>query len=241
MERFEHHVNAGRLHLIDAAIGAESGAAELIISADDLGSSSTSRQRIAGRRPAGSYSVRTIGLQELFAQYGVPYYLKIDIEGADRHCVLALTSDTRPQFLSFEIGEDVRELVSHAASIGYEQFRIINQCNFLELAHQNRLYDRVARRMFRLMGYADFRQLRRAGRFFTVGHSSGPLPWRSRGHWYSSQAVLSRLAQASRSNQLWGWHDMHAACRAGKLARPKHDDESLTVGTRTNRRSQNLS
>jgi len=211
MERLHHYVEAGRLHLVNAAIAADSGSVELIISGDDLGSSSTSRERVAGRNPVASYSVRTIGIQELVARHGVPYYLRIDIEGADRHCVLGLRNDTRPRFLSFEMGEDVEELVTHAAAIGYERFKIINQCNFLELADQHRLYDRVARRLLRLMGYADPRQVRRAGRFFTVGHSSGPAPWCSGGHWYSAQAVLSRWRRAKGSSELAAWYDMHAA------------------------------
>lgn len=210
-ERLRQHVEAGRLHIINAAIGAESGTVELIISGEDIGSSSIAAERVASRNPVGSYSVRTISIQELFAQYGVPYYLKIDIEGADRFCVLGLRSDTRPQFLSFEIGEDVEELVTHASAIGYGRFKIINQCNFLELADQHRLYERAARRVFRLMGYADPRQIKRAGRFFNVGHSSGPAPWCSAGSWYSAQSVLSRWLVAKNSNQLSGWYDMHAA------------------------------
>jgi FkbM family methyltransferase len=210
-ERLRQHVEAGRLHLVNAAIGAETGSVELMISGDDLGSSSISTERVASRNPVGSYSVRTISIQELVVQYGVPYYLKIDIEGADRFCVLGLRNDTRPQFLSFEIGEDVEELVTHSAAIGYEQFKIINQCNFLELANQHRLYERAARRLFRLMGYADPRQVKRAGRFFTVGHSSGPAPWCSAGSWYSAQAVLSRWLVAKDSNKLSGWYDIHAA------------------------------
>lgn len=211
MDRLHHYVEAGRLRLVNAAIGTGRGEIELILSGDDLGSSSTLKERLVSKNPISSYSVRKIDIQELFAQYGLPYYLKVDIEGSDRLCVLALRKDTRPQFLSFEIGEDVEELVTHAATIGYERFKIINQCNFLELASQHRLYERVARRVFRLMGYADPRQVKRAGRFFTVGHSSGPAPWCSAGSWYSAQAVLSRLLVAKDSTKLSCWYDIHAA------------------------------
>ena len=210
-QRLREYIGAGRLHLVDAAIGTGGGTVELVISGDDLGSSSISKERIASKNPVGSYSVRTIGIQELFDQYGLPYYLKVDIEGADGLCVLGLKKDARPQYLSFEIGDDIEELVAHVAAIGYTRFKIVNQCNFLELASQSRLYDRVARRLFRLMGYADPRQVRRAGRFFAVGHSSGPAPWCSQGDWYSAQAVLSRWRDAKASNKLFGWYDIHAA------------------------------
>ena len=53
-------------------------------------------------------------MPQLFERFGIPEYLKVDIEGADRLCVLALTSDTRPTYLSFELGDDVDELLEHA-------------------------------------------------------------------------------------------------------------------------------
>jgi FkbM family methyltransferase len=210
-QQLREYIEAGRLHLVNAAIGTRGGTVELFISGDDLGSSSTSKKHVLGRTLVGSYSVPTVDIQELFDQYGLPYYLKVDIEGADDLCVLSLKKDARPQYLSFEIGNDVEGLIAHAAAIGYTRFRIVNQWTFLELASQSRLYDRVVKRLFRLLGYADPRQVRRAGRFFAVGHSSGPAPWCSHGDWYSAQTVLSRWRTAKASDQLSGWYDIHAA------------------------------
>ena len=39
----------------------------------------------------------------MFDEYGIPYYLKVDIEGADELCVLGLNKIKKPQFLSFEV------------------------------------------------------------------------------------------------------------------------------------------
>jgi FkbM family methyltransferase len=210
-QRLREFVDTGRLHLVNAAIGTGDGLVELFISGDDLGSSSTSKEHVLDRTPVGSYFVPTVDIQGLFDRYGLPYYLKVDIEGADDLCVLSLQRDARPQYLSFEIGEDIERLVTHAVAIGYTKFRIVNQWNFLELASQARLYDRLVKHLSRLLGYSDPRQVRRAGRFFAVGHSSGPAPWCTRGGWYSAQAVLSRWRTASDNGQLSGWYDMHAA------------------------------
>ena len=58
-------------------------------------------------------------MHQLFEQYGTPEYRKVDIEGADRLCVLALTQDTRPSYLPFEAGDDADDLLSHAETICY--------------------------------------------------------------------------------------------------------------------------
>jgi FkbM family methyltransferase len=210
-ERLSSYVESGQLHLVNSAIGLKGDTIELVVCGDDLGSSTVHRERVANRNPIGSYSVPAISIQELFEIYRVPYYLKVDIEGADRLCVLALTCMTRPQFLSFEIGDDVEELVMYAQEIGYKRFKIINQTNFFELANERRIYDRVAHRIMKYMGYTNHERVRRDGRFFNVGHSSGPVPWRSDGNWYSGQKVLLRWREAKKSNMLSGWYDMHVA------------------------------
>lgn len=207
----KNYIEAGRLTVFNAAIGPKGKIIELLLAGDDIGSSSVLEGKVANRNPIGSYSVQAVSMQELFELHGLPYYLKVDIEGSDRLCVLALTSKTCPKFLSFEIGDDVDELVEHAQEIGYKHFKIINQCNFLELANEHRLYDRLCRRLLRVMGYDEPLKVRRRGRFFTVGHSSGPVPWHSDGHWQSAQSVISRWRALIASGRFSSWYDMHAA------------------------------
>lgn len=204
------YIKAGQLDIVNAAIGPIGATMELTLAGDDMGSSSVLQGRVASKNPVGSYSVKAISIQELFNRYGLPYYLKVDIEGCDRMCVLALTSRTRPKFLSFEIGNDMEELLDHAQSIGYRRFKVINQCNFLELANQYRLYDRVCHRLLRFMGYADPARVRRVGRFFSVGHSSGPVPWQSNGYWYSACATIERWRKLIVSAKNSAWYDIHA-------------------------------
>lgn len=208
--RFGAQIASGQLTCVNAAISPNGEAVELNLSGQDLGSSSLFSDRIAQKRPIGAITVLGVTLHQLFERYGIPEYLKVDIEGADRLCVLALTSDARPAFLSFEIGDDVDELFSHVETIGYRRFKIINQNSFRELSRQRCLYDRVTQRLIRYMGYREPKMVRRAGRFFTVGHSSGPVPWRSDGPWRSGDATRSILREARASNSLSGWYDIHA-------------------------------
>jgi FkbM family methyltransferase len=209
-QRFETQIASGQLTCVNAAISPNGEAVELNLSGQDLGSSTLFSDRIVKKRPIGAIKVPGVTLHQLFEQYGVPEYLKVDIEGADRLCILALTPDTRPVFLSFEVGDDVDELISHLETIGYKRFKIINQNSFREFSSQRNMYDRIAHRVMRYMGYREPLMVRRAGRFFTVGHSSGPVPWRSDGRWRSGDATYTILREARASNSLSGWYDIHA-------------------------------
>jgi FkbM family methyltransferase len=209
--RFAAQLASGQLACVNAAVSGTNGPVELYLSRADLGSSSLFGERVANKTPLGSIAVPGVTLPDLFRTYGVPYYMKVDIEGADRLCVLPLTADQRPEFLSFEVDNDVEELVAHLEGIGFRRFKVINQSSFRELDNQNCLYDRTAHFIMRQLGYRDPRLIRRAGRFFVRGHSSGPLPWLSDGRWYDAKSTQQRLREARASNVLKNWYDVHAA------------------------------
>lgn len=204
--RFAVQLASGQLTCLNAAISQGGEPVELTLSGDDLGSSSLFGDRIAHRRPLGSIQVPGTTIDHLFKRHGTPKYLKVDIEGADRFCVLSLARGDLPPYLSFELGDDADELLSHAASLGYKRFKVINQNSFREYANVECLYDRVARRTMRYLGYADPLMVKRGGRFFVTGHSSGPVPWQSDGKWRTYDKTRSIIQR-----ELLGWNDIHAA------------------------------
>jgi len=65
----------------------------------------------------------------LFRDYGVPYYLKIDIESADTLVLQALMDlqATKPAYVSFEISPGVDEGLEMLSRAGYSQFKVIDQ------------------------------------------------------------------------------------------------------------------
>jgi FkbM family methyltransferase len=70
--------------------------------------------------------VRTISLQELISDYGIPYYIKCDIEGGDAIFVRSLLSmSVRPAFVSIEATsvDDIARLFA----CGYDRFQVVNQ------------------------------------------------------------------------------------------------------------------
>ncbi len=208
--RFAAEIAAGRLTCVHGAISPDGQDVELNLSAQDLGSSSLFADRLEERRPVGTIAVPGVTLAALMAEHGVPEYLKVDIEGADHLCVLALTPARRPAYMSFEMGDDAARLIAHLEAVGYGRFKVINQVTFRELANRRNLRDRIARRLLRALGYDKPLLYKRAGRFFRSEHSSGPVPWLSDGSWQSGEMVRTRLREAAANGLLSGWYDVHA-------------------------------
>jgi FkbM family methyltransferase len=210
-EQFKEEIASGQLVLVNAAV-CESPREQVTfhIAAADIGSSSIFKERIATKYSIGSYTVKGLTIKDLINSYGIPHYLKIDIEGADRFCVLPLDKESRPQYISFEIGDDVDELVKHLRKMGFTKFKAINQCNFYELSNQDTISYRVKRKIIHILGYAEPNYVRRNGRLFKLGHSSGPPPWESDGHWCDAKELLTRWNRAKSENRLNGWYDLHA-------------------------------
>ena len=74
----------------------------------------------------------SVTFDSILKRYGIPYYLKIDIEGADILCIKALHNFAeRPKYISFEtelVGfESTFECLSHLYVLGYRKFKIVNQ------------------------------------------------------------------------------------------------------------------
>jgi FkbM family methyltransferase len=208
-QQFQLQIASGQLTCVHAAISPNGSEVELFLAGTDLGSSSLFSERVAHKRPLGGIRVPGLTVQQLFARYGVPDYLKVDIEGADRLCVLALTPEQRPRYLSFEIGNDVFELLAHIESVGFKRFKIISQISFREISNENCLYDRLARRLIKYLGFGRPELIRRGNRFFVIGHSSGPVPWESDGRWSSAAAIRGKLRQMEAQPQA-NWYDLHA-------------------------------
>jgi FkbM family methyltransferase len=209
-KKFAPQIAAGQFVCIHAAITPDGKPIELALAGADLGSSSVFAEQITNKRPIGTIRVPGLALHELIRDYGVPYYLKVDIEGADRFAILALTPDKRPRFLSFEVGNDAEELINHVEGLGFSRFKIINQNTFRELENQECVPDRMRRKLAWFLGYAEPRKIRRSGRFFVAGHSSGPLPWKTDGRWRSGAETRARLRKAKQEQMLRGWYDIHA-------------------------------
>ena len=208
--RFANNVADGSLTVVNAAIAVGEEEVELTICGEDLGSSSTIGSMVVDRIPMGSYKVPAISYGKLVAKFGVPDYLKIDIEGADGICVEGITAAHRPPLLSFEVGDDFLSLLDHLTTVGYTEFKLINQLSFRESAREGLLRDRIRRKIMRMMGYSQPGFLRVSGRNFRIAHSSGPGPWASDGAWVDKSAISEKWDQVRGRGKIGNWYDLHA-------------------------------
>lgn len=78
--------------------------------------------------------VQPIDFKEYLIKYGIPYYLKIDIEGMDKVCLEALLEcSEKPDYISIESEKTdfkkLKEEIELLNTLGYVYFKAINQAN----------------------------------------------------------------------------------------------------------------
>lgn len=214
--KFHQEVARGQLTIVNAAIAPFNGKASFF--ANKLKSDwGTMHRRWAERNaqlgaPSRAVEVSALRFSEVVKAHGVPYYLKVDIEGSDLLCVwdLALFAD-RPRFISIETSKTSFDELFHQLSslwaLGYRSYKIIPQYSV-----PNQRCPAPARE----------------GRFvphrFGLG-SSGLFGDELPGDWVDIEAAVARyrrifkryrlFGDGSRlrglvSDKVAGWHDLHA-------------------------------
>ena len=106
--RFQHELQSGRLTLAEGAIAECPGETITfyINSAESAWGTTVPRYADRGEALAGTLqtiSVQTLSFSSLVEEFGVPHYLKIDIEGADILCLHGLVGQPDvPSYVSIE-------------------------------------------------------------------------------------------------------------------------------------------
>src|SRR6266851_704020 len=127
-QRFYSEIAAGRCTVLNVAVGAREGILPFYICREDEALSSFDRSRLDGAGlTACETSVPVRPFLTILAEFGVPNFLKVDIEGADRHAILPLTRENAPEFVSFEAGRNDLDLILHLYGIGYRRYNIVRQ------------------------------------------------------------------------------------------------------------------
>jgi FkbM family methyltransferase len=135
-ERFRTSLSEGSLSLIEAAIAENSGEVDFYVNqANSVWG--TIRPEWAERNarfdsPSKVVRIKAIAFSEVLGKYGVPYYVKIDVEGADLLCLEGLMSQpARPEFVSIESEKrSWSALLGEFAvfrKLGYTKFKIVDQ------------------------------------------------------------------------------------------------------------------
>lgn len=133
-QRFLNQIAERRFFLIEKAIAERTGEVTFFTNMDATiwGTIREDWARRNARWGARSetITVPSIHFSSLIEEFGVPYYLKIDIEGADSLCLEGLLHfESRPRFVSFEIEHwsFLRKEMNILTKLGYKKFKIVNQ------------------------------------------------------------------------------------------------------------------
>jgi FkbM family methyltransferase len=135
-ERFHSYIADRKLTIVGKAISGEDGTAVFYLN-EQISEWGTIKKTWAERNVqlgtiSRSITVETTTLQSLLKEFGVPYYMKIDIEGMDYACLEALSEFTnRPRYISIESSkesfDDLFSEISKLWELGYRRFKAVRQ------------------------------------------------------------------------------------------------------------------
>ena len=140
-QRFSPEIKSGRLQIINKAIAKVTGEIEFFLNDQVTGWSTSTLEWLKARNREGAISrpviVRAVTFQEILTEYGIPYYVKVDIQGGELLCLEALLDfSDRPRNISISSGSEAagKHAYHHIKSgfelfsrLGYRRFKIVPQ------------------------------------------------------------------------------------------------------------------
>jgi FkbM family methyltransferase len=136
--RFKTEISSSRLNIVSGAISEDTlpGSIKFYVDQKKPVWSTTCENwsqrnnRLGVKRTA--IEVPKIDIKKTFVEFGTPYYLKIDVEGVDRHVLRMLSGlPDRPKYLSFESDkvsfDDLVADLDFTERLGYRQFKVVQQ------------------------------------------------------------------------------------------------------------------
>ncbi len=96
-------------------------------------------------QPFSEIICKTITIDKLIENYGIPDLIKIDVEGAEFECVSSLTQKVK--LLCFEWASETNDIthkcLDYLTNIGFNKFYIQNLDNYIFRPSENDFYDLV--------------------------------------------------------------------------------------------------
>ena len=135
---FAKEIRAGRLHIVEGAIVPDPKVKHITFYRYDdrtkWGTIEADVVQSSEKRSTGATEIRvpTVDFAAIIRETGVPYYMKIDIEGADNHCLEMLAGfKAKPAYVSVEaIEQDIgrqETQIELLTSLGYDAFKPVQQ------------------------------------------------------------------------------------------------------------------
>jgi FkbM family methyltransferase len=231
--RFENEIRQGRMKVINAGVLKDPG--EFIFYRnlrDDVWSSFHPERGKKG----GAWEelkIPCVATQQLIVEQGKPFFMKVDIEGADLQTLHSITPATAPAYVSLELN-CADPILERLIELGYSAFKFVNGETYRPTPpiFDHQIGWRLLRKIGRLapfvrnaIGRLPQRLHPRSeydppGKYSPIGypfgpHSSGPFGEQAAGSWLTRAAALrwfgvlkSDYRRAAKEHECW-W-DVHA-------------------------------
>jgi FkbM family methyltransferase len=135
-ERLQGYVASGQLVILDVAIAEKDGPLTFFETPGQSVWGTTNRAWAQRNQRLGQSSIKRtvkgVSFTNILKRYGIPYYLKVDIEGADILCLEALKGfASKPKHVSIESTKTswkrLREEFALFRVLGYSKFKVVPQ------------------------------------------------------------------------------------------------------------------
>jgi len=127
-EKFKEAINGNQLIILNAGVAEKKGVLPFYV--NHRLTEWSSFDKATGTRNNTAFhviDVPCVTTRSLFEQYGVPYYLKVDIEGFDHYCLHDIVPGFKPKYVSCEAV--YLEWMEILVQKGYTKFKLLNQAN----------------------------------------------------------------------------------------------------------------
>lgn len=242
VKRFEKEIGLGRMHVLNAGILREPGEFTFYRNLTDDAWSSFEPER--GKRDGRWEELRIpcVTTAQLVERHGCPFFMKVDIEGADLQAIVTLTKDVAPAYLSAELNAH-DPILETLVELDYTAFKFVAgetfRCSAPIWDHEvgwrflrkigrtvplfRRAMSKLPERM-RVKSEFDPPGKYAPGNYPFTFYSSGPFGELAAGRWLSPDSaiqwfnkLLEGYRRAGEAERLW-W-DVHA--RHSKAPRPE--------------------
>ena len=150
--RFRGAINRGQLHVVSGAIAPASVGDKVILytsSKSDWGTISpawAARNEMLLGHPNERIEVKRVDIGEIYRLYGIPFLLKVDIEGLDRFVLEELKGfQDRPRYVSMELDKiDFSQVTAEMdllKDLGYTKFKAVQQATICGMKIKTRTLD----------------------------------------------------------------------------------------------------
>ncbi|MEM6397622.1 MAG: FkbM family methyltransferase [Bacteroidota bacterium] len=209
--RFEQHVSSGQLTIVEGAILENSNQTKRKVKFyknDEKSVWGTVVEDWAERNSGLGKSSQVIEVDAIdfsvcLEKYGIPYYMKIDIEGMDLVCLRALKEfDMRPSYISIESEkvdfDALKQELNLLEELGYSDFKAVNQSKVpAQKEPQNTLEGELVNHKFKI-------------------GSSGLFGLDLEGAWAGKEEVLKQYESIFRAYRLFGDQSVFSKTKIGQ-------------------------